>query len=38
MSTPVLDKIAGVIGEGPILRRLREIVRRIRERVGRIGR
>ena len=34
MSTPLLDRVAGVIGEGPLLRRLRELVRRIRERVG----
>jgi len=35
MSEPVLDAIARVIGEGPLLRRLRELIRRIRERLGR---
>lgn len=34
MSTPILDRVATVIGEGPLLRRLRELLRRIRERIG----
>jgi hypothetical protein len=33
MPEPVLDRVAAVIGEGPILRRIRELVRRIRERL-----
>jgi len=38
MSIPILDRVTTVIGEGPLLRRLRELVRRIRERlIGRGG-
>lgn len=36
MSTPVLDTIEGVVGQGPIIRRIREVVRRIRERIRQI--
>ncbi len=31
MAEAILDFIAGVIGEGPILRRLRELLKKLRE-------
>jgi len=36
MSTPLLDAVTGVVGQGPILRRLRELIRKVRERVREI--
>jgi hypothetical protein len=36
MSTPVLDKVARVVGEGPLLRRVRQAVSRAKERVREI--
>jgi len=34
MPEPLIDAVSRVIGEGPLLRRLRELIRRIRERLG----
>ena len=34
MPEPLIDAVSRVIGEGPLLRRLRELVRRVRERLG----
>jgi hypothetical protein len=36
VSTPILDRITRVLGEGPVARRVKEAVRRARERVARI--
>jgi hypothetical protein len=33
MSEPVLDRVARYFGEGPLLRRVRDIVRRVRGRL-----
>ena len=30
----VLDRVSRLIGEGPIIRRIREIIKKMRERVG----
>jgi len=35
MAEAVLDMISRVVGEGPIIRRVREVIRRVRERIGR---
>lgn len=34
MSTPILDRISKVLGEGPIIKRLKETVSNIKARLG----
>lgn len=34
--TPILDTIEGVVGQGPILRRIREVIYRVRGRIREI--
>jgi len=36
MSEPILDRVAKYFGEGPLLRRVREIARRVRGRLQEI--
>jgi hypothetical protein len=35
VSTPILDRITRVLGEGPVARRVKEVIRKTRERVAR---
>lgn len=34
MSTPILDRISKVLGEGPIIKRLKETVSRVKSSLG----
>jgi hypothetical protein len=34
MAEAVLDMISRVVGEGPIIRRVRDAIRKVRERIG----
>jgi len=36
MSTPVLDRITSVVGEGPILRRVKEVVVKVKTRIRQV--
>jgi hypothetical protein len=36
MSTPVLDKITSRVGEGPILRRIKEVVIKVKTRIKQV--